>query len=210
MYPLPRTMRHARQAPLCAVPGVRYPDDMASALHEDDADAWASRVADVPAEWFAHASWLHGVHHTQRVHVHAQRLVRKLDWPAADANIVLTAALWHDIGRVNDGWDPRHGALSATRVRKRGLHSSLTAADARLALFAVRYHCRSDKRGKLRATGQHDPERALRILWLLKDADALDRVRLGDDAYEVDSTALRHGCTVEMVDFAVELLHAFP
>jgi HD superfamily phosphodiesterase len=183
---------------------------MASAPLEDDADAWAARVADVPAEWFTHASWLHGVHHTQRVHVHAQRLVRKLDWAAADASIVLTAALWHDIGRVNDGWDPRHGTLSAARVRRRGLHASLTVADTRLALFAVRYHCRSDKRGKLRAAGQHDPERALRILWLLKDADALDRVRLGDGAYEVDSTALRHACSVEMVDFAVELLHAFP
>jgi len=45
---------------------------------------------------------------------------------------------------------------------------------------------------------------------LLKDADALDRVRLGDGAWEVDSTTLRHGCTVEMVDFAVELLEALP
>jgi HD superfamily phosphodiesterase len=184
---------------------------MRSALHKDDgAAAWAARVTDVPADLFPPDSCLHGVRHTQRVHVHARRLVRELHSLEADVNVVLTAALWHDIGRVDDGWDPRHGALSVARVRKLGLDVSLSAADARLALFAVRYHCRSDGRGELRAAEQHDPERALRILWLLKDADALDRVRLGNGVYEIDSTALRYDCTVEMIDFAVELLRALP
>ena len=90
----------------------------------------------------------------------------------ADAGIALSAALWHDIGRVNHDWDPQHGALSAA--------------------------------------GQDDPERSLRILWLLKDADALDRVRLGGGAYDVDSTALRHECTLAMVGFAEELLSVMP
>ncbi len=198
---------------MSAVPAVRYPDHMGSAELDDDARAWAARAADVPTEWFAHASGLHGVRHTQRVHIHAQRLVRKLNWPEADTRVVLKAALWHDIGRVNDGRDPRHGALSAARVVKCGLHASLPAADARVALFAIRYHCRSDGRGVRRATDQDDPERALRILRLLKDADALDRVRLGApgaEACEVDSTMLRHRCTPAMIDFAVELLHELP
>ena len=176
----------------------------------DDAGAWAGQAADVPADWFPHFSRLHGVSHTQRVHIHARRLIRTLRWPEADANVVLSAALWHDIGRVDDGRDPQHGARGAARVEQLGLHASLPEADARLALFAIRYHCRSDRRGALRAAGQDDPEGALRILWLLKDADALDRVRLGDGAWEVDSTTLRHGCTVEMVDFAEELLEALP
>jgi HD superfamily phosphodiesterase len=178
-----------------------------------EAAAWAGRAVEVPTEWFARpapTSWLHGVRHTQRVHIHAQRLARMLCWPPADANVVLMAALWHDVGRVNEGWDPEHGRLSAERVVRCRLHTSLSAADARLALFAVRYHCRSDGHGPLRAADQDDPERALRILWLLNDADALDRVRLGNGVYEIDSTALRHACTVEMIDFAVELLLAFP
>ena len=195
---------------MSAVPAVRYSECMDSAPHADDAGAWAGHAADVPAVWFAHASRLHGVHHTQRVHIHAQRLVRELRWPEADAGVVLSAVLWHDIGRVDDGWDPQHGARGAERVVKLRLHKSLSEDDARLALFAIRYHCRSDRRGALRAAGQDDPERALRTLWLLKDADALDRVRLGDGAYEVDSTVLRHRCTIEMVDFAEELLEALP
>ena len=171
MYPLPRSLRRA-SAPKgladSAVPAVRYPDGMASAPHADNAGAWAGRAADVPAAWFPHPSWLHGASHTQRVHIHAQRLVRELNWTEDDAGVVLSAALWHDIGRVDDGWDPGHGALSAARVVERGLHASLSEADAQIALFAIRYHCRSDGRGASRAADQDDPERALRILRLLK------------------------------------------
>jgi HD superfamily phosphodiesterase len=176
----------------------------------DDAVAWAGRAAEVPPEWFAHSSWLHGVRHTQRVHIHARRLVRELRWPDADVGIVLPAVLWHDIGRVNDGWEPGHGALSAARVVDLGLRASLSAAEVRLALFAIRYHSRSDEHGLECAAGQDDPERALRILWLLKDADALDRVRLGSGAYEVDTSTLRHPCTSGMIGFAEELLSTMP
>ena len=167
----------------------------------------------MPAKWFTHDSHLHGVSHTQRVHIHAQRLVRKLSWTEDDAGVALSAALWHDIGRVNDGWDPRHGARSAALIVKRGLHASLSEADAQVVLFAVRYHCRSDGRGASHAAGQDDPERALRILWLLKDADALDRVRLappGAGAWEVDSSTLRNDCAPAMIEFAVDLLHVMP
>jgi HD superfamily phosphodiesterase len=153
------------------------------------------------------------VRHTQRVHIHAQRLVRGLDWPEHDARVVLEASLWHDIGRVNDGWDPRHGALSAERVVGCGLDAALSAADALIARFAIRYHSRSDGRGAPRANDEADPDCALRALWLLKDADALDRVRLappGQGACEIDSTTLRHTCTIEMVEFAEELLAVMP
>jgi len=216
MYPLARSLRRARAARRLAdssVPAVRYPEHVAPTPHADDAGAWAGRATDVPAEWFTHDSCLHGVSHTQRVHIHAQRLVRELSWTEDDAHVVLSAALWHDIGRVNDGWDPRHGARSAARVVELRLHASLPAADAQVALFAIRYHCRSDGRGASRAAGQDDPERALRMLRLLKDADALDRVRLappGEGAWGVDSSMLRHPCTPGMIDFAVELLDALP
>ena len=185
---------------------------MASAPYTDHAGR-ARRAVDVPAEWFLHPSCLHGASHTQRVHLHARRLVHELRWPEADIRVVLSAALWHDIGRRDDGADPEHGARSAARVEELGLHAFLAEADARLVLFAIRYHCRDDEHGALRAAGQDDPERALRILWLLKDADALDRVRLGApgaEAWEVDSTTLRHRCTPGMIDFAVKLLHALP
>ena len=199
-----------RPPPLSAVPAVRYPDGMGPAHLADDAGAWAGLAAEVPAEWFAHFSWLHGVRHTQRVYIHARRLVRELCWPEAGALVALSAALWHDIARVDDDWDPGHGALSAARVVELGLQESLPEADAQLALFAIRYHCLDDGHGSLRAAGHDDPEPALRILWLLKDADALDRVRLGGGADKVDPSALCHDSTRAMVGFAEELLSAMP
>jgi HD superfamily phosphodiesterase len=173
----------------------------------DDARVWASRAPDVPDHWFACASYLHGVRHTQRVHIHAQRLVRGLRWSVTDARLVLAAALWHDIGRGDDEWDPEHGALSAARAVDLDLLSSLDEAEARLVLFAVRYHCRSDARGALRATDEPDPESALRILRLLKDADGLDRVRLGRQC--LDPKQLRHPEAPAMIPFAWALLGAF-
>ena len=49
-----------------------------------------------------------------------------------------------------------------------------------------------------------DPEAALRVFRVLKDADALDRVRLGD----LDVSYLRFPESVQRVDRAWELLAA--
>ena len=49
-----------------------------------------------------------------------------------------------------------------------------------------------------------EPERALRVLWLLKDADALDRVRLGFGEC-ADPRQLRHEATVKLIPFAAAL-----
>ena len=183
------------------------------AAADADATAWATRAPDVPTEWFVRPSTLHGVGHTQRVHIHAQRLTGELGWAEPDAQLVLTAALWHDIGRTNDDDDPRHGAESAARAVELGLPSALAPADADTVLFAIVRHCLSDElaaeeaRRWREARRLAEPERALRILWLLKDADALDRVRL--QPWEAaDPAQLRFPCTAGSIEFAGRLLAA--
>ncbi len=192
--------------------------------------AWAALTPRVSEEWFLHPSGLHGVHHAQRVHVHAQRLTSELRWDDADTRLVLCAALWHDIGRTNDGPDERHGAQGATRALALGLLSHLTEAETDLVLFAIVHHCLSDERAREAASWWHaarlraaarrpdeagpamidatgglaEPERALRILWLLKDANALDRVRLAP--WEAaDPAQLRHAESVALLPFAEAL-----
>ena len=238
-----------------ACPRYAFP---AMTPRDGDARAWAALAPNVPDDWFVHPSRLHGVRHTQRVHVHAQRLTSELRWDDADTRLVLSAALWHDIGRTNDGEDPRHGAQSAARVLELGLPDApdagmtpaaegapvttqalataqalstapaLATAEADIVLFAIVHHCLRDEDAREAVTWWHaarlrgatrrpgaarpadearrlaQPERALRILWLLKDADALDRVRL-QRWEEADPTMLRHPQTATLLPFADEL-----
>ena len=52
-----------------------------------------------------------------------------------------------------------------------------------------------------------EPERALRILWLLKDANALDGARL-EPWGAADPTQLRHPQTMALLPFACDLFGA--
>lgn len=168
-----------------------------------EAEAWAARAPSVPESWFARLSRLHGVRHTQRVHVHAQRLAADIGWGDADTRLVLRAALWHDIGRTNDDDHPGHGSASAARAEALGLTAQLSRSEASIVLFAVTFHSRADAAALRSPRGlpRAEAKRALRVLWLLKDADALDRVRLtpGEAA---DPRFLRHPETVAMLPFA--------
>ncbi len=190
-----------------------------------EALAWAGRAPVVPQKWFLRTSTLHGIGHTQRVHIHAQRLAAEHAWSDADTRLALQAALWHDIGRTDDDVDPHHGAASALRAARLGLTAQLSETDAEVVLFAVRFHSLSDEeaveaawtsaveRGPAwpgsdaRARIREDPERALGILWLLKDADALDRVRLAEwEAADPDQ--LRLPGSERLLPFAAELYKA--
>ena len=182
--------------------------------HHADAVAWAARAPYVNDDWFRRRSRLHGAGHTRRVHVHAQRLLEQLGWEPGDAELVLHAALWHDIGRQGDGVEPEHGRRSAERVDELGLTAKLPPADAAVVRFAILRHSLPDGGAALLAAELAaseddsrrlaDPERALRVLGLLKDADALDRVRLGFGEH-ADPRQLRHQETVRLIPFASAL-----
>jgi HD superfamily phosphodiesterase len=187
-----------------------------AARAEAEAAIWARRLPHVDDDWFVRRSSLHGVLHTQRVHIHAQRLAGQLNWGERDTRLVLTAALWHDIGRTDDGVDHRPGEQSAARAGRLGLAKALTPEDAASVLFAIRFHCLPDRRAENEVQRRReesepiglprlaDPDLALRILWLLKNADALDRIRLG--LWEsADPRKLRHPETTRLIPFAAAL-----
>jgi HD superfamily phosphodiesterase len=176
-----------------------------------EARAWLERRPDVEQDWFRFFSSLHGVTHTQRVHIHAQRLLEQLRWNEADRRLVLCAALCHDIGRFGDGVEPGHGATSVERADEMDRLAGLVTEDAAVVRFAIVRHSLPDSGASRLATelaaGDDparrlaEPERALRVLWLLKDADALDRVRLGFGE-RADPRQLRHKATVQLIPFA--------
>ena len=178
---------------------------------DGNARAWKALAPKVPDEWFARRSGrssLHGARHTQRVHIHAQRLTTELGWPEPDPRLALSAALWHDIGRLHDGKEPEHGRDSARHALNLGLTKPLAPADAELALFAVAFHSLRDEEGRRAARGLAQPERALGLPWMLKDADALDRVRLGG-RWAIRTRELRFLFIPRHIGFADELLRVF-
>jgi HD superfamily phosphodiesterase len=179
-----------------------------------EAALWASRAPYVDDAWFRRWSSLHGARHTQRVHIHAQRLTEELGWSAADRGLALRAALWHDIGRLGDGIEPGHGAGSIERADELGLLATLPDEDAAVVRFAILRHSLPDDGALEHAEGLAaagdparrlaDPQRALGVLWLLKDADALDRVRLGFGE-QADPRQLRYPGAERLIGFAQAL-----
>jgi hypothetical protein len=150
-----------------------------------------------PPELFLHKSTIHGQAHVARVLVHAFRLI------AATGLVDETVRLWasvylHDIARRHDGHCPHHGADAWARlasldgVRELFARAGVRPEDYPDIETAVSLHSHGEAK-----SGAHDA----RLTKLLKDADGLDRVRLGD----LDPDYLRHPEARGMIRFAQRL-----
>ncbi len=165
----------------------------------------------VPEEWFlrpdgeSYARGIHGVGHTLRVWVHAQEIAHELGLAPWEREVLHHAALWHDVGRTHDGADYYHGAKSAGKVVGLGLHAALDPVVADTALELVTHHCGDEGHAERAMQWLYEPEASLRLFRILKDADALDRVRLSDG---VDPSFLRFPVSHGRIERACELLRA--
>lgn len=150
-----------------------------------------------PPDLFTYHSVLHGQPHVARVLVHAFRLI------AATGFVDETPRLWaavylHDLARTSDGLCPGHGADAWARlatlpaVQELFARGGVQPEDYPAIEAAVSLH----SRGEARAGA---PE--ARLTKLLKDADGLDRVRLGD----LDPDYLRHPEARGMIRYAQRL-----
>jgi hypothetical protein len=155
-------------------------------------DAQATRA--LPrGSWFIMQppSDLHGRGHIARVMVWACVLTRNTEW----FEPVVWAACCHDLRRVDDGVDAWHGFRAGTWVRNK-LPGKLKEPPEQLEWIASAcdWHVCSDDK----AEWDHP------VLWRLKDADGLDRVRL----YDLDRRFLRHPETQDWVEEAQDLYTA--
>ncbi len=150
-----------------------------------------------PPSLFAHQSTLHGQAHVARVMVHAFRLIEATGF-TDDAARLWAAVYLHDLARTHDGLCQRHGADALARLATLSEVPALLARagvkkdDEPAIEAAVVIHCQGEP------PADH-PHR--RLMALLKDADGLDRVRLGD----LDPRYFRHPQTPGMVGFAERL-----
>ena len=123
---------------------------------------------------------IHGVGHTRRVMIHAVEIAEAVGASPWEREAVIRATLWHDIGRTDDGADYYHGAKSAGKVVGLGLHRGLPPDIVEVALYAVTHHSGREDYGVSAAEDFPVPQSALLVFQILKDADALDRVRFHD------------------------------
>ena len=169
-------------------------------------------LPDVPRAWFVRpngfdaSGTVHGLAHTLRVWVHAQALAQTLGLRLWQMEALHHAALWHDIGRVDDNTDYYHGARSAGRVIGLGLHEGLAADVREAALFSCTHHCGSERHAERALLATPAPAGYRAVFRVLKDADALDRVRIHD----LDPDQLRHDESRARVPRALELLARLP
>ncbi len=143
-------------------------------------------------EWLAHDSGIHGVSHMARVFVLQELICNALEKDGVVVNRTVTryAAMAHDVGRVDDGLDLEHGARS-TAWMKEHLADKMSPEDMDVATYIVHWHVPPDSEAPVMTTE----------LKVLKDADGLDRVRLGD----LDIRYLRTEAARNLVEIASEL-----
>ena len=102
-----------------------------------------------------------------------------------DKQILIYFSLLHDIGRDSEEEDETHGDKSGDLIRKKNIRIKgiqLSKKGYRIAKLLIRHHCRSDEIGIERITKVpnftvRDAERAVRLYFIAKDMDGLDRVR---------------------------------
>ncbi len=149
---------------------------------------------------FRHVSKIHGQAHVARVMVHALRLIEATGWEDEAARL-WAAVYLHDLERTHDGRCHKHGADAVARWRAQEslrLHifsAGIDQADREPVEIAVALHCQPDSEMPSNDHAQW------RLVALLKDADGLDRVRLGD----LDPKFLRLPESKTMVAFAQTL-----
>lgn len=151
-----------------------------------------------PPSLFTHPSRIHGQAHVARVMVHAFRLLEATGL-LEEAPRLWAAVYLHDIARTHDGVCHRHGSDAMKKfdtlpeVRALFAQGGVVESDYAQIHTAVVHHCVTKE---LDRSHPH-----WRLTSLLKDADGLDRVRLGD----LDARYLRHPESPGMVDFAEAL-----
>jgi len=151
-----------------------------------------------PPALFHHRSSLHGQEHVARVMVHAALLIGKTG-VYEEAPRLWAAVYLHDLARTHDGVCHEHGRNA---VHKLHSHRELRALFARAGMQDADYPaiCTAVTHHSIpKELDREDPH--YRLTALLKDADGLDRVRLGD----LDPAYLRFPETPALIPFAQRL-----
>ncbi len=141
--------------------------------------------------------------HCARVMIFALHIAELQMLPPVEREILAHAAVFHDCRRENDWYDIGHGQRAAEHYRAISAAKGITFHPETYHIMA--WHDRDDDLGY---TAIHNafanPERAIALYRNFKDADGLDRYRLGEKA--LDLRFLRTNEAKSLTDYAKEVL----
>jgi hypothetical protein len=147
---------------------------------------------------FEHQSMLHGIRHTYRVMTHCLILGEALEMER-ERRLAFCAAYVHDMSRLHDGYCTAHGEWASSNklpvFTDFFLSQGLNFFELEEIAAAVKNHSEG-----FDLKPEHE---FYKTTALLKDADALDRIRLGDN--NLDVSFLRFNISHSFIPFAVEL-----
>ncbi|MCM1483537.1 MAG: hypothetical protein NC043_04315 [Muribaculaceae bacterium] len=151
--------------------------------------------------FFMPDSRVHNMDHCERVLLHALLIGHEMFPADTDAHRILAlASVFHDTRRLDEYTDRGHGARGAL------YYTSFCREDSEVtyykdAVLAMEYHDIDDASGRkaIRMVMGAGAERAISLYEAFKDADALDRWRLG--RIGLDPSYLRTPCARKLVDF---------
>ena len=120
----------------------------------------------------------HGLNHNERVSLFAFYLANSLGLTDREMKLALYSAFYHDIGRVNDLTDDAHGKRSADLIGQ----VVFDVNDDELNILKTILTCHSiDDKNFVKVLNKNKVENVElceKLFQILKDSDALDRVRL--------------------------------
>ncbi|MCM1348649.1 MAG: isochorismatase family protein [Firmicutes bacterium] len=150
---------------------------------------------------------IHAAYHCERVLMYALMVAwKEVGDDKRVLNALAHASVFHDTRRQDEYLDTGHGARAAVYYSEfcRGNSDVEFMPEAELAM---RYHDIDDKTGikAIRDAKNIDTERALLIYKIFKDADALDRWRLGN--YGLDRKFLRTASAKTLADYSKRIVN---
>ena len=151
----------------------------------------------IKEELFLRPFNIHGIGHTRRVLKLALTLADIKQLSNHEKELLAIASCYHDIGRDGDYVDDEHGQKSADKFLYLGLDKqhNLSYKDLYAVLDLITYHSLGDEYWL-------DDEHLL-LYQILKDADALDRIRFGPN--DLNHEYLRLEESKRLIELAEDL-----
>lgn len=138
---------------------------------------YLKKIQEIDFDLINKNSEIHGLDHILRTSIYALIISINQNISDYDLDIVLTSVFYHDIGRTNDIDDDNHGYNAISKLDFLKDKYSKKEFDTICCLIAA--HCLDDDKYISIANEFNiaNKKKLYKLLCIIKDADALDRVR---------------------------------